>query len=116
MADRVPNAARAGYAQAVRDDRSVLAEGHPGFDILPAGERSTYMVLRHSYPANGRSFGYDLYDPAQRYRAGVSAVLFKENCFEQLGGIVQGILAHAAVARASAPRGRLREAGPTASA
>jgi CheY-like chemotaxis protein len=36
-------------------------------------------------------------------RAGVSAVLFKENSFEQLGGIVQGILARAAADRKSAP-------------
>ncbi len=75
MADFVPGAARAGYVQAVRSDRSLTPEGHPGFEIRPPGERSSYMVLRHNYPANAPSFGYDLYDPAQRYRAAVDAAV-----------------------------------------
>ena len=33
------------------------------------------MVLRHSYPFDTESFGYDLYDPRQRYRAAVDAAI-----------------------------------------
>ena len=75
MADLVPREARARYVQAVREDRSLQASGHPEFEIRPPGERPTYMVLRHNHPANAPSFGYDLYDPAQRYREAVDAAV-----------------------------------------
>jgi PAS domain S-box-containing protein len=75
MADRVPNAERAAYVQAVAVDRSSLAAGHPKFAIQPPGERSVYMVLRHAYPLDPTGLGYDLYDPGQRYRAAIEAAL-----------------------------------------
>ena len=74
MADLVPNARRSEYVQSVAADRSTSAAGHPGFMIKPPGERPEYMVLRHSYPMD-TSFGYDLYDPGQNYRAVVEAAV-----------------------------------------
>ena len=75
MAELVPSAQRAAYVQAVAADRSSLAAGHPGFAIQPLGERPVYMVLRHAYPLDQAAFGYDLYDPGQRYRAAIEAAL-----------------------------------------
>ncbi|MDE2081716.1 MAG: PAS domain S-box protein [Burkholderiales bacterium] len=75
MADLVPNAHRAEYLASVVADRSRLAAGHPGFTIQPPGERPLYMVLRHNYPPDLPSLGYDLYDPGQRYRAAIEAAV-----------------------------------------
>ncbi len=75
MAERVPNAKRAAYIQAVEADRSSSAAGHPKFAIQPPGERPDYMVLRHAYPLDQATFGYDLYDPGQRYRAAIEAAI-----------------------------------------
>ncbi len=75
MADFVPGDSRRAYVDAVRADRSLTPGGHPGFDIRPPGQRQSYMVLRHNYPPNEPSFGYDLYDPAQQYRAAVDAAV-----------------------------------------
>ena len=71
MADLVHNPQRAAYVQAVKSDRSISATGHPEFKIEPAGDRPDYMVLRHGYPRELSSIGYDLYDPAQRYRTAI---------------------------------------------
>lgn len=62
-----------GFVAAVRQDRSVLPQGHPEFAVRPAGERAEYMVIRHVHPANLPTFGYDLYDPAASYRREVDA-------------------------------------------
>jgi PAS domain S-box-containing protein len=75
MADLVPGPALQAYEQAVRNDRSLAPDGHPGFAVRPPGQRPAYMVLRHNHPANAPSFGYDLYDPAQNYRAAVQAAI-----------------------------------------
>ncbi len=75
MADLVSGAQRAEYVRAVAADRSSDAAGHPGFAIRPPGERPLYMVLRHTYPLDRPAFGYDLYDPAQHYRAAVDAAI-----------------------------------------
>ncbi len=75
MADLVPAARLAGYVQGVVADRSIEPAGHPGFTVRPAGERPDYMVLRHTYPLDLPAFGYDLYDPAQNYRAAVDAAV-----------------------------------------
>ena len=75
MADLVPNAQRAAYVQTVSADHSIAAVGHPVFAIKPPGERPAYMVLRHTYPLDLLAFGYDLYDPGQRYRAAVEAAV-----------------------------------------
>lgn len=75
VADLVGDAQRPGYLRTVQTDRSLRPEGHPGFDIRPSGARAQYMVLRHSYPFDAESFGYDLYDPQQRYRAAVDAAI-----------------------------------------
>ncbi|MDE2147280.1 MAG: CHASE domain-containing protein, partial [Burkholderiales bacterium] len=75
MADRVTGPQRAAYVRAVAADRTASPRGHPAFDIKPPGERPQYMVLRHTYPPDRAAFGYDLYDPAQHYRAAVDAAL-----------------------------------------
>ncbi len=75
MADLVPHGQRSAYVQAVVGDRSSDAAGHPGFEIKPPGERPAYMVLRHSYPLQPVSVGYDLYDPSQKYRPAVEAAV-----------------------------------------
>ncbi|MES2718681.1 MAG: CHASE domain-containing protein [Pseudomonadota bacterium] len=75
MADRVPGAALDAYVQSVRNDRSLSPGGHPGFAVRPPGQRPSYMVLRHNHPANAATFGYDLYDPTQAYRAAVDSAI-----------------------------------------
>jgi PAS domain S-box-containing protein len=75
VAELVPAAQRGAFVDQVRQDRSVDPAGHPGFDIAPPGERPLYMVLRHTYPFDAGGFGYDLFDPAQRYRAAVDQAL-----------------------------------------
>jgi PAS domain S-box-containing protein len=75
MADLVPNAQRSEYVQSVAADRSIAPAGHPGFAIQPTGERAVYMVLRHTFPVDPPALGYDLYDPAQHYRAAVEATV-----------------------------------------
>jgi PAS domain S-box-containing protein len=75
MADLVPNAQRSEYVQSVAADRSTSAAGHPGFMIQPPGERPVYMVVRHTYPLDQPTFGFDLYDPGQHYRAVVEAAV-----------------------------------------
>ena len=75
MADLVPGTALDAYELSVRSDRSVSPDGHPGFAVRPPGRRPAYMVLRHNHPANAPSFGYDLYDPAQNYRAAVDMAI-----------------------------------------
>ena len=75
LAEWVPADERADFVGRVRADRSRQPGGHPGFDIAPAGDRPGYMVLRHTYPFDPGGFGYDLYDPAQRYRAAVDHAL-----------------------------------------
>ncbi len=79
MADLVPSAQRDAYVQAVAADRSLVAAGHPGFAVRPPGERPAYMVLRHAYPLDPLTFGYDLYDPGQRYRAAIDAAIASGN-------------------------------------
>jgi PAS domain S-box-containing protein len=75
LAEFVPGASREDYVKSVRGDRSLHPEGHPAFDIHPTGDRASYMVLRHNYPFSEPSFGYDLYDPAQRYRSAVDGAI-----------------------------------------
>jgi PAS domain S-box-containing protein len=75
IAERVPGPARERYLARVRGDRSVEPGGHPGFDILPAGARDEHVVLRHQYPADPPTEGYDLFDPGQRYRAAVEQAI-----------------------------------------
>ncbi|CAN5212457.1 hypothetical protein BH11PSE10_BH11PSE10_16790 [soil metagenome] len=63
------------FVRGVRKDTSVASAGHPDFAVHPAGERPSYMVVRHINPAIAATFGYDLYDPAQRYRFEVDAAV-----------------------------------------
>ncbi|GIZ53666.1 sensor histidine kinase [Noviherbaspirillum aridicola] len=62
FAARVSAADKDAFIDAVRSDRSVRAEGHPGFDILPPGERDEYHVLTYLEPMEGneQAFGLDL--------------------------------------------------------
>jgi len=71
MADLVGAEQRDAYIANVRGDRSRSRAGHPDFDIHPPGARAQHMVLRHTYPQDGAAFGYDLFDPGQRYAAAV---------------------------------------------
>ncbi|WP_162520773.1 CHASE domain-containing protein [Pseudaquabacterium pictum] len=75
IAELVPEDGLAAFEARARADRSVLPQGHPEFRVHPPGPRSHYMVLRHLYPDDPPSFGYDLYDPGQRYRADVDRAL-----------------------------------------
>ncbi len=75
FAERVASADRAAYLAAVRGDRSENPQGHPDWAIQPAGERPKYMVIRHVYPLDAISSGYDLYDPAQSYRIAVDRAI-----------------------------------------
>ena len=75
MAEWVTPERRQAFVDGVRNDRSIDPAGHPGFDIVPPGRRAGYMVLRHTEPFDPGGFGYDLYDPAQPYRAAVEQAL-----------------------------------------
>lgn len=75
IAERVPAAEREAYLASVRNDRSVNPAGHPDFDIRPPGLRAEYVLLHHQYPVDLPTEGYDLYDPGQRYRAGVEKTI-----------------------------------------
>lgn len=75
IADRVDGRDRARYTEAVRNDFSRLAEGHPHFEIRPPGARPEHMVVRHVHPFDAATFGYDLFDPDRSYRAEVDAAL-----------------------------------------
>ena len=75
VADLVRDEERDAYVAAVRADRSVEAAGRPTFDIRPAGRRPRSMVLRHQYPDDRLTRGYDLYDPAQHYRSAVETAI-----------------------------------------
>lgn len=68
-AQRVTAASRDRFLASVRGDRSIDANGHPGFDIQPPGERAQHLVIRHLQPYDARTFGYDLFDPSRSYRA-----------------------------------------------
>jgi len=75
IADRVDGQDRQRYVAAVREDRSRSPQGHPHFDIRPPGARPEHMVIRHVHPFDDATFGYDLFDPDQRYREEVDAAL-----------------------------------------
>lgn len=75
IADRIDGQDRQRYVAAVREDRSRRADGHPDFDIRPPGARPEHMVIRHVQPFDAATFGYDLFDPDQRYREEVEAAL-----------------------------------------
>ncbi len=75
IAQRVSGEERAAYVARVRADRSRYAEGHPDFDTRPPGTRPDHMVIRHVQPSDPLTFGYDLFDPDQRYRNEVDAAL-----------------------------------------
>jgi PAS domain S-box-containing protein len=75
IAEMVTEDERTAFEARARTDRSVRAEGHPDFVVHPPGPRGNYMVLRHLYPEDPPAFGYDLYDPSQRYRADVELAL-----------------------------------------
>jgi diguanylate cyclase (GGDEF)-like protein/PAS domain S-box-containing protein len=59
---RVPAADREAFRQAVRQDRSLVSQGYPAFDIMPAGERDEYWVIDYVEPMTGNepAFGLDL--------------------------------------------------------
>ncbi|HZZ92199.1 MAG TPA: EAL domain-containing protein [Usitatibacter sp.] len=59
---RVPEAARAAFVAHVRADRSLSAQGNPGFDIRPAGTRDEYWVVDFIEPESGNVsvFGLDI--------------------------------------------------------
>ena len=61
------------FIRETRTDRSIDPAGHPDFVVRPGGQRPSYMVIRHNYPFVATAFGYDLYDPGQRYRVQVDA-------------------------------------------
>ncbi len=75
LAEWVPAERREAFEATVRADRSLQAEGHPDFSIVPPGERPGYLVIRHAYPADRPTFGYDLFDPGQAYRVEVQAAI-----------------------------------------
>ncbi len=63
------------FIRATQSDTSIDPAGHPNFRVHPPGERSRYMVIRHLHPPIPATFGYDLYDPAERYRVQVEAAM-----------------------------------------
>ncbi len=75
IGELVTEARREVFETRARQDRSVQPHGNPGFRVHPPGPRPAYMVLRHLYPEDPPAFGYDLYDPAQPYRADVERAL-----------------------------------------
>lgn len=75
VAERVSDAQRDAFVSRVSRDRSLLADGRPGFDIQPPGRRPEHMVLRHQAPRDPPTEGYDLYDPGQRYRQAVERAI-----------------------------------------
>ena len=75
VAERLSGDELEAFVRSVREDRSRRADGHPGFEVRPPGQRAQHMVIRHVQPADDGGFGYDLYDPAQAYRNEVDAAL-----------------------------------------
>ena len=76
LAARYPGVQGVGFVEAIRpQDRerhiqSVRAQGFPGYDIKPRGERDFYTSIVYLEPfagANLRAFGYDMYsEPVRR--------------------------------------------------
>ena len=75
LADRVAGSARDAFVAAVRADRSVQPAGRPEFDITPPAPRDEYLVVRHAFPPERASVGYDLYDPQRNYRPAIDAAV-----------------------------------------
>lgn len=68
VADHIHLEERDAYISQVRNDRSLKSDGRPTFDIIPSGERPTYLVIRHVSPESLPTVGYDLYDPSKSYK------------------------------------------------
>lgn len=52
--------------------RAVRAEGFPGYEVWPAGERAEYAAIAYLEPftpRNQRAFGFDMYSEATRHAA-----------------------------------------------
>ena len=69
FSQRVPGAQRDAFEAAVRNDRSLRAEGYPEFRIHPPGERDEYAPVIFNEPMEGNesAFGHDhAHEPARR--------------------------------------------------
>ncbi len=65
----------ADFEKGVQADRSQNKAGHPDFHVYPAGARETYMAIRYIAPSTTPTLGYDLFDPAQRYRPDIDRAI-----------------------------------------
>ena len=68
---RVPAASREDFEKAVREDRSLVPEGYPGFAIQPPGNRAEYYVIDYVEPMRGNepAFGLDIRSRTAAMRA-----------------------------------------------
>ena len=59
---RVPAASREDFEMGVREDRSLVTAGYPGFAIQPPGNRAEYYVIDYVEPMRGNetAFGLDI--------------------------------------------------------
>ena len=69
----------AAFERSVVEDRSKHPEGHPGFQVIPPGNREEYMVLRHIFPNSKSPVGYDIYNPGQSYRPSAEAAVLADH-------------------------------------
>ncbi|MFL9881363.1 EAL domain-containing protein [Herbaspirillum rhizosphaerae] len=79
IADHIRLDEREEYIFQVRNDQSLRFEGHPNFDITPSGSRTEYLVIRHVFPEDSPTIGYDLYDPSKSYRQEVDEAVSTGN-------------------------------------
>ena len=85
----VPDQQREAFIAAVRADRSLVPEGHPGFDIRPPGRRPSYTVLTYIEPQGmlAEMFGADI-----SAKPAVARALGQSRDTGGLGASGQGIL------------------------
>lgn len=67
-AQAVTHADRAAFEAAIRADRSMDAQGYPGYEILPPGQRAQYLPVVYNEPMtpNHKVLGYDMAFEAKR--------------------------------------------------
>ncbi|RZL01027.1 MAG: EAL domain-containing protein [Rubrivivax sp.] len=68
LSKRVPHAQKDAFEASVRADKSLDAQGHPGYAIHPAGTRAEYLAVTYVEPAahNEKVLGYDQIHEASR--------------------------------------------------
>ncbi len=108
---RVPEARREAYVAAVRADRSLNAEGYPGFDIRPPGTRDEYWVVEYVEPLAGNeaAFGVDILtrsarEAAERARDTGEAVMTGRYRLVQETGSSQGLVVYLPIYSPARPR------------